>query len=159
VTPCALLAAAFVALARPAAAEVVTPIADILQDKAKHDHRWLCVAGRATEVSVAISPVRHHKFWTAKLADDAARIVLFAYGAPPFSEGDAIEACGIFARLKKARSTGEIFRDEFNVTNVLQGASMRAGKVKITPKGIVAVAADGKETAPKYKDPAQPLSR
>lgn len=145
-------------LAAPLAAETITPVADILQDKKRYDRRWLCIVGKTSEVDPEVSPVRHHQYWTAKLKDDAASIVLFAYGLPPFKSGDVIEACGIFARLKKAQSTGEIFRDEFNVTNILQGPSIKAGKVRITDKGIVAVSG-GKEVAPQYKDPAQPLSR
>jgi hypothetical protein len=153
-----LLAAALLILAGPSAAENITPVATVMRDKKTFDHQWLCLQGKAAQVDPQVSPVKHHQYWTAKLQDDMASIILFAYGLPPFKNGETIEACGIFARLKKAQSTGEVFHDEFNVTNVLKGPSIGAGKVKITPTGIVAVAGDGKETAAKYANPAQPLS-
>lgn len=118
------LALAF--LARAACAEPITPLAELLKNKKVYDRRFSCIAGLSSVLFTKVS--RHgHAYFTAFVSEGADKVKVFAYGRPPFKEGEKIEACGVFTQEKHHSS--RIFFDQFNAKLILRGDSIGAGHV------------------------------
>lgn len=119
--------------AAAARAETITPIAELLKNKKAYDRIFSCIAGTS---SVLFTKVSHHghPYFTVFLSEGDAKVKVFAYGQPPFKEGEKIEACGVFT-VEKHHSS-RIFFDQFNAKNILRGEAIGAGRVVLSRSDV-----------------------
>jgi hypothetical protein len=118
--------------AAPLAAEVITPLATLIKNKKTYDKKWLCVADKTSTLFTKVSH-NAHPYFTVWLGDGDNRIKVFAYGKPPFVEGDRIEACGMFTQEKHHGS--RIFFDEISAQVILRDKAIGADQVILSSTG------------------------
>ena len=116
-----------------AGAETITPISSLLKSKKTYDRIFSCIAGTT---SVLFTKVSHHghPYFTVFVAEGEEKVKVFAYGAPPFKEGEKIEACGVFTQEKHHSS--RIFFDQFNAKTILRGEAIGAGRVVLSSTDV-----------------------
>ena len=119
-------------------AEEITPIAALLKNKKAYDRKFSCIAGKTATLFTKVS---HHArpYFTIWVGEGEGKLKVFGYGKPPFTEGEKIEACGIFT-IEKHHS-GRIFYDEFDAKTILRGDAIGAGRVILTATDVQPVAA------------------
>jgi hypothetical protein len=118
------------------AVETITPLAELLADKKKHDKTNICVKGTAAVLFRKTSR-KGNAYFTFWLNEGSARVKVHSFGVPDFGEGEEVEACGRFTIEK--RLSGRIFHDELSAQVILRGRRIRAGYVELTPAGVLPV--------------------
>lgn len=117
----------------PLAAEQLTPIGVLLKNKKAYDRKFCCIAGKTATLFTKVS--RHaNPYFTVWLFDGNDKIKVFAFGKPPFSEGERIEACGVFA-IQHEVST-RVFYDELSAKVILRTDAIGKDRVVLTPTDV-----------------------
>jgi hypothetical protein len=124
--------ALLVLLAAPLAAEEITPIATILRKSKTYDRKWVCVADKSSTLFTKVSH-HAHPYFTVWLGDGQDKMKVFGYGKPPFTDGERIEACGMF--MQEKHHSGRIFFDELSAQVVLREKAVGADQVILSSTG------------------------
>jgi hypothetical protein len=119
-----------------AAVETITPLAEVLADKKKHDKTNICVKGTAAVLFRKTSR-KGNAYFTFWLNEGSARVKVHSFGVPDFGEGEEVEACGRFTIEK--RLSGRIFHDQISAQIILRGRQIGAGYVELAPAGVLPV--------------------
>lgn len=143
-----LAASLLLALAGPAAAaETITSIGLILKNRDAANGRHFCVVGRPVITEDKVGRVTGKHLFRGRIDDGTGALELFAFGRfPPVASGELIEVCGKFHKYYLHRH-GVGYHNEIVAEAILKGKGIAAGKVEITPRGIVA-GTKGKRPAP-----------
>ena len=122
---------------RPSSAvEPITPVAELLAGKKRHDGKLLCARGAASVLFRKTSR-KGNAYFTFWLNEGGSRVKVHSFGVPDFAEGEEVEACGRFAVEKHV--SGRVFYDELSAQSILKGEAIGAGYVELTPAGVLPV--------------------
>lgn len=133
-----LQTAVLLQLAGPAAAaEMITPIVDILKNRERMNGRYVCVVGEPVITENKIGRVTGKHLFRGGIDDETGALALFAFGKfPIIASGELIEVCGKYRKFYLYRH-GVGYHNEIGAAAILKGSGIASGMVEITGAGIV----------------------
>jgi hypothetical protein len=134
----AFMLLALLALPAAAAAETITPIADILRNRDWANGKNFCVVGKPVEITEKYGEVTGKHLFRGKIDDGTGRLVLFSYGNfPAVALGEAIEVCGRYDKFKVSKGNKN-YHNQIEARVILKGKLIASGAVEVGESIVLA---------------------